>query len=389
MSRASIFEMLIRRSRRNDDSSSSDWSDSSTSDWSDSGSESQSGGIPTDYVFYAPLADYAANADETGRPLTHSGTYQNLTVDGIRCVSFNGTGIYTDDYTGLPTGKNPWTQSIWAYVTSWGNNALFAFGATTGASYQSIHLQKRSTTGQINGGGWYLDYTISQTFETGRWYHLCQTYDGTSFRCYVDGVLTNTVANSNVNVGSGRVGIGRQPNTYEPLYNTYLAAARIYDRVLTDDEILALSMEFREPPEPDTSDSASESESTSPSPSGNTIRFAAGVDTTLYLTNADGVFTASPSGDWGGTGYHNGISSSWVSFYPKHGVKYSLDGGSTWLDWCFEDTNSVLDLSSVGTTIAAVTKVSGRDTVSLSGQQITINDPSSSSGIYEFDVEMS
>ena len=74
--------------------------------------------IPTDYVFYAPLVDYNADTDETGRTLTHPGSYQNLTVDGIQCVSFNGTGIYTDDYTGLPTGKSPWTQSVWAYILS-------------------------------------------------------------------------------------------------------------------------------------------------------------------------------------------------------------------------------------------------------------------------------
>lgn len=141
-----------------------------------------------------------------------------------------------------------------------------------------------------------------------------------------------------------------------------------FSRTLTEAEIIGLARELK------------------PTKS---IRFAAGVDTTLYLTNANGVFTATPNGDWGGTGYHNGIVGTWVSFYPKHGVKYSLDGGTTYLDWCFEDTNATLDLSSVGTTITGVTKVSGRDTVSLSVQQITVNDPSSSSGIYEFDVEMS
>lgn len=119
-----------------------------------------------------------------------------------------------------------------------------------------------------------------------------------------------------------------------------------------------------------------------------TVRFAAGVDTTLYLTNSNGVFTAAPNGSWGGTGYHSDIMDTWVSFYPKHGLKYSLDGGATYLDWCFEDTNSTLDLSGIGTSISSVTKISGRDTISLSNQQITINDPSNGSSIYEFDVVM-
>lgn len=140
------------------------------------------------------------------------------------------------------------------------------------------------------------------------------------------------------------------------------------------------------------SESQSESQSTSESGSESairTVRFAAGVDTTLYLTNNNGVFTAAPNGDWGGTGYHDGISDTWVSFYPKHGLKYSLDNGATWLDWCFEDTNSTLDLSSVVRGgILGVTKVSGRDTVSLSDQTISIIDDDGSSAIYIIDVTM-
>lgn len=140
------------------------------------------------------------------------------------------------------------------------------------------------------------------------------------------------------------------------------------------------------------SESQSQSESQSTSESGSesairTVRFAAGVDTTLYLTNTNGVLTAAPDGDWGGTGYHDDIRETWVSFYPKHGLKYSLDNGATWLDWCFEDTNSTLDLSSVGDTITAINKVSGRCTISLSGQQITVDDPEGSSAIYIWDTE--
>jgi len=114
------------------------------------------------------------------------------------------------------------------------------------------------------------------------------------------------------------------------------------------------------------------------------LTIAAGVDTTLYLYNNNGVLTSGPNNDWGGTGYHSDIMYTWVSFYPKHGLKYSLDGGTNWLDWCFEDTNSTLDLTSSGYgSWTSCTKISGRDTVSLSGQTLTINDPSGGSSIYE------
>lgn len=200
--------------------------------------------IPTDYVFYAPLVDYNADTDETGRTLVHTGSYQNETLDGVPCVGFDGTEIYTTDVTGIPTGKASWTQSIWVRFTGWGNSGCMSFGASDGSKYTAIHIQRRSTSGHINGGGWYLDYEYNYSFLLDTWYNVVQTYDGTTFRGYVNGVLTNTSVNGNVNVGSGRVCIGSAANGMEKLSDGYLASARIYDRVLTDDEISLLATEF-------------------------------------------------------------------------------------------------------------------------------------------------
>ena len=120
-----------------------------------------------------------------------------------------------------------------------------------------------------------------------------------------------------------------------------------------------------------------------------TIRFAAGVDTTLYLRNTNGVFVATPSGSWGGTGYHEGIRNSGVSLYPKHGLKYSIDGGFSWSTWCFEDTNSTLDLTGVvNGKILSMTKVFGRNSVTINNQTITVSDPNNGSSLYVFDVTM-
>lgn len=111
----------------------------------------------------------------------------------------------------------------------------------------------------------------------------------------------------------------------------------------------------------------------------------AGVDTKLYIADSNGVLTASPSGSWGGTGYHSDLYIyPDIYFYPKHGLKYSLDGGTNWSNWIFEDTNSTLDMTSDGFgTITSWEKISGRDSATVSGQTLIINDPSGSSSPYK------
>lgn len=118
------------------------------------------------------------------------------------------------------------------------------------------------------------------------------------------------------------------------------------------------------------------------------VIFAAGVDTSIYFYNNNGVFTVSTDGGWGGTGYHQDLRTNypWYSLYPKHGCKYSLDGGVTWNAWIFEDTNSTLDLSYTGlTSTTSFLKVLGRNSCYPSvNNSVYINDPSGGSAPYRF-----
>lgn len=365
-------------------------SGSESSSESQSESQSQSGGIPTDYSFYAPLIDASTSTAETGQALSIYGSPATGTRGDEPCVIFDGSSrIYTTDVTGAPTGNNAWTLSAWAYFDSDVNGQTF-FSYGRSETYQMIYIKARNFSGNftICGGGYNFDLRYSGSITTGTWYHCVTTYDGSTITLYINGVESGTLTVSlNVSNPQG-IGIGGYSDQNANYTRGGIRACRMYNRCLTTDEIGKLYHEFDEDSSSGSDSSSDSSSSSGSSPASNVVRFAAGVDTTLYLTNTNGVFTATPSGSWGGTGYHEGIRGTWVSFYPKHGLKYSLDGGSTYLDWCFEDTSSTLDLSSVGTTISSVTKVSGRDSVTLSGNQITVDDPSGSSAIYVFDVEM-
>ncbi|MDD3536421.1 MAG: LamG domain-containing protein [Candidatus Cloacimonetes bacterium] len=76
---------------------------------------------------------------------------------------------------------------------------------------------------------------------TGEWFHIAGTYDGSTQRVYINGIQTNT-AN-----WSGEIGINMQPLDFGRMvasdnawYNGDLDDFRIYNRVLSAAEILAL-----------------------------------------------------------------------------------------------------------------------------------------------------
>ena len=87
--------------------------------------------------------------------------------------------------------------------------------------------------------------TVGSTLNV--WYNFVITCDKSIAKTYLNGVLkasasTNTCPASNTNVN-----IGRWINS--STYTTkYMTACRIYDRILTDEEIIALDSEFTPTP---------------------------------------------------------------------------------------------------------------------------------------------
>lgn len=71
------------------------------------------------------------------------------------------------------------------------------------------------------------------------WHHLACTYDGTSKRCYLDGVLQHSAAMSAPAGNADALSIGGRESESHYAEIT-LDDLRIYDRALTADEVLAL-----------------------------------------------------------------------------------------------------------------------------------------------------
>jgi hypothetical protein len=86
-------------------------------------------------------------------------------------------------------------------------------------------------------------YRVNATsvHQLGTWVHLAGTYDGTTMRFYVDGVLQGSVVGpSAITTNSSPLGIGAEPGGYRR-FKGGLDEVRLYDRALSAQEISALA----------------------------------------------------------------------------------------------------------------------------------------------------
>ncbi len=143
-----------------------------------------------------------------------------------RVLSLNGAS-----YVEIPVSKgtfqlrNALTVEAWAYVTavppSPGNSRVFSKGAT-GSTYEDYNLAFCTNACQSSpkpggtlkdAGGRNVDFTANNGVAFSTWVHTALTYDGSTGRLYINGVLTKTLsvtgpltATSNHKVYLGRSG---------------------------------------------------------------------------------------------------------------------------------------------------------------------------------------
>jgi hypothetical protein len=91
---------------------------------------------------------------------------------------------------------------------------------------------------------WYLDafmrgdgynHTLivpEKLFPVGRWYHVAQSYDGTTYRAYVDGALQAEAAIPFTPQGPGRACVGMRMNKVNPFHGAVRQAAFTRDEAL-------------------------------------------------------------------------------------------------------------------------------------------------------------
>lgn len=180
------------------------------------------------------------------RDITNNG-YSGTLISGPTFDPNNGGSIIldgTDDYieipkTGLLSGKNSFTVSVWTYPTSLtGIRPLFVNYYVGNQEillrFNGTNLQFYTfTTSQIGG--------TTQVYSTlNQWVNIVATYDGTTMRTYVNGIQSLTTYNQTGNLSTSGLPylLGRYSSPTEYRYQGRFSQLLVYLKTLSSTEIL-------------------------------------------------------------------------------------------------------------------------------------------------------
>ena len=212
-------------------------------------------GLVAYYPFNGNANDESVNANHG---TVHGAT---LTTDrfGNSDSAYNFDGInnfISASANDLPTRDR--TVSLWFYADTDAHPALLGYGGSgsCGTSYfmamnapLPIYQNRLYTSSHCDVNNLYYNYPAPPV---GRWYHWVTTISGTEQTMYIDGVKVSTnnnftsptyVIGTQLAMGAATSTSGIAPylDANVTYFNGKLDDVRIYDRVLTDAEIVALS----------------------------------------------------------------------------------------------------------------------------------------------------
>jgi hypothetical protein len=138
--------------------------------------------------------------------------------------------------------RGAFTLAAWMRASTVGSNMAILskpFGTGSGNSWQ-LELRDTGALSFSGGSAHYLDNPT--TTATNVWHHVAGTWDGTTKRLYVDGVLVASVASA-IDYDTHPIFLGADENSGSTVlyWNGTLDDLRIYNRVLTVQEIQALA----------------------------------------------------------------------------------------------------------------------------------------------------
>lgn len=150
-------------------------------------------------------------------------------------LNINNTGT-TATITGLPYGNSARTISFWAKVNEMllFFNSTFSYGegGVIGGSFDAGGLGYLGENGNL--------FAPTTNLE-GVWYYVTYTYDGTTAKIYKDGALISSSEKSWNTINTSDVfRLGTHTDGVTTLFNGVIDDLKIYNYVLTDNQILSL-----------------------------------------------------------------------------------------------------------------------------------------------------
>lgn len=188
-------------------------------------------------------------ADSSGKG--NNGTYTNSPTLA-QAGPYPGAGQYAPSYDGTNDYVNGPAATTFDFadgfsVAGWVNldaNIDSAAMLQNGATTNNCELAF-SSTGQIRvsgrSSGGLQTLTSTATLPLRRWKHVVGSYNGSTFKIYVDGVLVSSSSNSfTVSTPSGNLTLGASLEGTDQFLDGRLHDVRLYNRALADEEAAEL-----------------------------------------------------------------------------------------------------------------------------------------------------
>jgi Concanavalin A-like lectin/glucanases superfamily len=203
-------------------------------------------------VGYWPFSEGAGTITDDASPAAHVGALSGAswtTGKNGKGLLFNGSSSY------VALGKfdvpgSAITLAAWFNAETLGNSDPRIISKASGSAEQDHYFMLGTTSVSGTNRLRFRLKTNSSTktliassgnVPTGQWVHAVATYNGSTMRLYLNGVLVGSMAAAGSMTGNTNVpvAIGRNPQAYGPFDGT-LDQVRIYNRELAPSEISAL-----------------------------------------------------------------------------------------------------------------------------------------------------
>lgn len=168
-----------------------------------------------------------------------SGSFNNKTGMIANSINFTGSQSISGSSTGLPSGNNAFTISMWINPKSVSTQQLVSFWGTESVGNAMIVAIDESTSGRIDIDSFGGSFLNSNTLISANvWSNIVVTSDGTKTKIYINGVLdTNSISHTwNIIPSSLRLSGYSGGQQYTGLMDDY----RIYNKALSQSEITTL-----------------------------------------------------------------------------------------------------------------------------------------------------
>lgn len=207
--------------------------------------------LTTGLVLDMPMNGNAQDKTVNGNDGTVNGA--TLTTDRFGnangAYALNGTSDFIEVQDHATLRPNLMSIAVWAKTSQLGG-VILGKSNDDGSNeqydismsgYNGIHFAIKQNSSCIAGNGWQVN-SANTPIEDNQWHFVVGSFDGSSMKIYVDGVLKNTKTNLSQNsidncVG-GKLTIGKLANSY--FFKGSIDDLKIYNRALNAAEVLAL-----------------------------------------------------------------------------------------------------------------------------------------------------